>query len=494
MCVRQPALLSCDSAQLQARLEHLQALMGGTYQAAVLAVARCPSLLLRTTRLVDAKYALLLQATELPPARLGMLLLQQPSLLTLSLGHLQGAVQGLQQLLQVQPAEPEQQQQPPLEQPQEHEVVVLWRPPKVPQQQQLPDEQQLPEEQQPAQQQQPETQQQPAQQQQPGSNTAVLGQVLLQIPDVLLRGQHWMQEQGEQLQEFLALPPGMVAQLLQRCPKVLTAGSPVWLANLSTLLDVVQASPAQVQKAVLAEPRLLQLQPAEFRLQVAQTMQLLHQAGAWQQQLGGLTCGQLLQLLRIREQGHLRLLYLLQSSRAGSLGHAAAAAVDAKAFSRKHPGFKRWLKQVPRDVLASLAASAAAAAASAQGGAQEPWHQQQEAEAGGNSSTQLNEQQDAQQVPSEQPSQQPPAAFPLRPSGALLPQSSSSQEQLQQRQREAQRRRQQPMPQQLMSPPIYRPMQQQQQQPTVEPQRAAAGSTATDAGSRQPQLQEVPAR
>lgn len=102
MCVRQPALLSCDSNKLQQRLQHLQHMLGTSYQATVQAVARVPQLLLLPVAALDSKFSTLQQQTGLMGARLGMLLLQEPAVLTLSTQHISATLEHMQELLALQ--------------------------------------------------------------------------------------------------------------------------------------------------------------------------------------------------------------------------------------------------------------------------------------------------------------------------------------------------------------------------------------------------------
>jgi hypothetical protein len=307
MCVRQPALLSCDSRKLQERLQHLQHLLGTTYQATVQAAARTPQLLLLPAELLDSKHTLLQQQTGLPAVKLGMLLLQEPAVLTLSTQGLSSTLQVMQDILQLQPGSPE------------------------------------------------------------------LAQLLLRAPRVLLKGHRVLLEQLRELQEFLVLPTDAVADLVRRCPDLLPAGRTAWLANITTMLEVLGLLPTQVQAAVVAEPRLLQLKSNDFLQQAAKAAYVVRQCPAWEQQLQGMSAPDLLPLLRARDPGLLRLVYLHRSGLGGSLAAAAAAAVSTKqSFASRYPGFSSWLRQQQqqqRQLLPTPAAAiAAAAAAAAPGG------------------------------------------------------------------------------------------------------------------------------
>lgn len=101
MCIRQPALLSRDSETLQACLVSLQTLLQANYQTAVTAAARAPNLLLWKPSNLCAKHELLQQASGLLPARLNLLLLQNPGILTLSHTQIITTLSCLQEQLQL---------------------------------------------------------------------------------------------------------------------------------------------------------------------------------------------------------------------------------------------------------------------------------------------------------------------------------------------------------------------------------------------------------
>ena len=319
MCIRQPALLSSDSNKLQQRLQHLQHMLGSTYQAAVQASSRTPQLLLLPTKTLDSKYLMLQQQTGLHATKLGMLLLQEPAVLTLSETALCSTLQDMQDLLQVQPG------------------------------------------------------------------SAELATVLLRAPRVLLKGHRVLQEQVRELQEFLVVPQEAVAGLVRRCPDILPAGRSTWLANISTMLEVLGMQPLQVQAAVLAEPRLLRLKPSAFLQQAAKTAHVVRQDAGWQQQLRGLRGSQVLPLLRLKDAGLVRLLYSHSTGQSGQLGAAAAVAASKEHFLRKYPKFLAWQRQQQQQqrqllpsaaaAMAALAAAAAAEAASMDNLAEQPMQQ-----------------------------------------------------------------------------------------------------------------------
>eukprot|EP00878_Enallax_costatus_P007303 GHUV01007649.1.p1 GENE.GHUV01007649.1~~GHUV01007649.1.p1 ORF type:complete len:476 (+),score=195.64 GHUV01007649.1:1930-3357(+) len=105
MCIRQPALLSKDSEALQATLVSLQAMLQTNYQTAVTAAARAPNLLLWKPTSLRAKHELLQEVTGLLPARLNMLLLQHPGVLTLSHIQISSTLSCMQEQLQLSPAD-----------------------------------------------------------------------------------------------------------------------------------------------------------------------------------------------------------------------------------------------------------------------------------------------------------------------------------------------------------------------------------------------------
>jgi hypothetical protein len=432
MCVRQPALLSCDSNKLQERLHHLQHILGTSYQAAVQAAARAPQLLLLPPALLDSKYAVLQQQTGLPAAKVGMLLLQEPAVLTLRTEGLASTLQHLQEVLQLQPGSPE------------------------------------------------------------------LTQLLLRAPRVLLKG-HWvLLEQLRELQEFLVLPADAVAGLVRRCPDILPAGRTAWLANITTLLEVLGLLPAQVQAVVVAEPRLLQLKSNQFLQQAAKAAYVVRQSPAWEQQLQGMSAAELLPLLRISDQGLLRLVYLHRSGQGGNLTQAAAAAVAVKShFASRYPAFGTWLKQQQqqqRQLLPTPAAAIAAAAAAASPGSGFPAQPPElrppvvPGDSMRDSSSfegPAGEQQQQQQYSSQAASigvwQQQRQQQTRQPAFNRAPPAQQVQQQQRRQQLWRQPVQQQPRPK--WQPPPQQACEEQQQQ------QAAAGS-----GSRQPALEVAEAR
>jgi hypothetical protein len=318
MVVRQPALLSRHSSTLQDCLQTLQALLNTDYQTAVMAAARAPQLLCWNAGSMAAKHQQLLEATQLPPAQLNTIVLQQPGLLTQSVTQLVATLDCMRQLLHL---EPQDLGRLLLQDPQ-----ILLRGSRMLQEQvqELQEYLALPEE--------------------------VVAQLLRRAPAVLAAGSFVWLTNITTLLEVLQLSPQQVQsavlhkpQLLKMDPQRLMTCS----SRLGQLLQQQREWRQQLQQLTRGDLWLL------LRLDIKQLWRLAYLAEMQQQQQQ--------QQVRRRQRSSI-------SSSTNSLMQAAALAANRESFASKHPQFKQWLSARKSNwqkhmVLTTQAAAAAAGAA-----------------------------------------------------------------------------------------------------------------------------------
>jgi hypothetical protein len=290
---------------------------------------------------------------------------------------------------------------------------------------------------------------------------------------VLIRGSRYLQEQVQELQEYLALPASTIADLLRRCPRILAAGSAVWLANITTLLEVLQLTPQQVQAAVVAKPQLMRRQPDQLLQAARRLAQLLAQHPPWRQQLMQLSSRQLVVILRLDAAALWRLAYLVNAAQPGKLISDATLALNKAKWAEVHPQFARWMRRQQRqgEVAAKMPAPAAPPAAAGMEALQAP-AASPAAAAGAAALQQIQQQQQQQQEQQQAQIRQVPqqVAQQLIGSRVVAAQAQSAP----QRQGQQQQQQQQ-QPQQLLRPQQPAAWQQQRQE---QQQLAAAGGRA----------------